>query len=88
MKLLTLSKNKLQRSDDMREILFRGKLRNDINPQKPAGSWVYGAYVIWKHGACIFEADAVLGLYVILETVGQWTGLTDKNGKRFSRGIL
>jgi hypothetical protein len=64
----------------MREYLFRGKLINDINPQKPAGSWVYGTYVFWKHGACIFEANAVLGLYVDPETVGQYTGLLGKNG--------
>ena len=59
----------------MREILFRGK-RTDT------GEWVEGYYVkgITKHG--IVANFASSPRHVIPETVGQFTGLTDKNGKR------
>lgn len=71
-----------------REIKFRGK-------RKDNGKWVYGYYVQRSHkDCCVYhfiytgaynDDDAQLGLdlevYEVLpETVGQFTGLKDKNG--------
>ena len=59
----------------MREILFRGKRIDN-------GKWVYGDY--WhlpeKNFYCI--SDKEFNRKVTSETVGQYTGLTDKNGKK------